>query len=218
MRILVVEDDHAIAEPLAEGLRRHGHETELVDNGTAALTATNYDLVLLDLGLPDIDGVDVCRQLREKSGVPIIIISARDDESDRVLGLELGADDYLTKPFGMRELIARIRAVTRRTEVQKSDRVLKVGDLELDIRTRHTQRNGKRIDLTTKEFNLLLCLATDAGAVVSREEILESAWDTTWFGSSKTLDVHIASLRKKLGEPDVIETVRGVGYQLQAVQ
>jgi DNA-binding response OmpR family regulator len=216
MRVLLVEDDDAIAAPLAEGLRREGLEVERVATGADALVAAGPDLVLLDLGLPDVDGLEVCRTLRARSAVPIIVITARGEELDRVLGLELGADDYVVKPFGFRELLARIHAVTRRTAGGGSaSTVVIVGDLEVDLRARRVSVGGADIDLTRKEFDLLALLVADPGAVRTRQEILESVWDEHWYGPTKTLDVHIATLRKKLGDASLIETVRGVGFRLR---
>ena len=217
MHILVVEDEDAIAEPLAEGLRREGFEVTRVANGTDALEAPACDLVLLDLRLPDIDGLDVCRRLRERSRVPIIIVTARGEESDRIVGLELGADDYLVKPYGLRELIARIRAVTRRTAgAGATGEPLRVGGLEVDERARQAFLDGEELELTPKEFDLLAALARDPGAAVTRQRLLADVWQTTWYGSAKTIDVHVAALRKKLRDPHWIETVRGIGFRLQA--
>ncbi|HKI91330.1 MAG TPA: response regulator transcription factor, partial [Gaiellaceae bacterium] len=217
MRILLVEDEDAIAEPLADGLRREGFEVERAATGSAALAAAESDLVLLDLRLPDLDGLDVCRRLRERSDVPIIVVTARGEEADRVVGLELGADDYVVKPFGIRELIARIRAVTRRTSVRNSTvEPLRVGALEVDERARRATLDGRDLELTPKEFDLLAALARDPGAAISRRRLLEEVWETTWYGSAKTIDVHVAALRRKLGDPGWIETVRGVGFRLRA--
>jgi two-component system response regulator RegX3 len=217
MRILVVEDEDAIAEPLVEGLRREGFEVDRVATGAAALEAALPDVVLLDLRLPDIDGLDVCRVLRERSAVPIIIVTARGEESDRVVGLELGADDYVVKPFGLRELIARIRAVTRRTSSRpQAQEPIRVGTLTVDERARRAQLGDRELELTPKEFDLLAALARDPGAAVSRRRLLEEVWETAWYGSAKTIDVHVASLRRKLGDPGWIETVRGVGFRLRA--
>ena len=217
MRILVVEDEDAIAEPLVEGLRREGFDVDRVATGAAALEAALPDVVLLDLRLPDIDGLDVCRVLRERSAVPIIIVTARGEESDRVVGLELGADDYVVKPFGLRELIARIRAVTRRTSSRpQAQEPLRVGTLTVDERARRAQLGDRELELTPKEFDLLAALARDPGAAVSRRRLLEEVWETAWYGSAKTIDVHVASLRRKLGDPGWIETVRGVGFRLRA--
>ncbi len=216
VRLLIVEDEDAIAEPLAEGLRREGFDVTRVATGEEALAAAEPDLVLLDLRLPDIDGFTVCRELRARSDVPIIVVTAKGEEIDRVVGLELGADDYVVKPFGLRELIARIRAVTRRTGRREDAPVsVTVGELEVDSRARRVSVAGEEIALTAKEFDLLALLAQEPGAVLSRQRILEEVWQTTWYGSGKTIDVHVASLRKKLGDPGWIETVRGVGLRLR---
>ncbi|MBV9952738.1 MAG: response regulator transcription factor [Acidimicrobiia bacterium] len=217
MRVLLVEDDDAIAAPLATGLEREGYEVTRVRTGADAVAATRVDLYLLDLGLPDIDGRDVCREIRGRSTVPIIVITARGDEVDRVVGLELGADDYLVKPFGFRELVARMRAVARRSApaADPIDAVIAVDGVRIDPRTRQVLVDGAEVTLTRKEYDLLLVLAEDPGAVVTRAQILEQVWDPHWYGPSKTLDVHVASLRKKLGDPEVIETIRGVGYRLR---
>jgi two-component system, OmpR family, response regulator RegX3 len=214
MRLLIVEDEDAIAEPLAEGLRREGFDVERVATGQAALEAAEHDLVLLDVGLPDMDGFSVARELRARSAVPIIMVTAKGEEVDRVVGLEIGADDYIVKPFGFRELLARIRAVTRRTNERPAPRSARIGSLELDVRGRRASVDGHELDLTPKEFDLLALLAREPGTVVSRAEILQEVWQTTWFGSAKTIDVHVAALRKKLGDPSWIETVRGVGLRL----
>ncbi len=216
VRILVVEDEDAIAVPLAEGLRREGFEVVRVASGGEALSAPEPDLVLLDLRLPDVDGYTVCRELRARSDVPIIVVTAKGEEVDRVVGLELGADDYVVKPFGLRELVARIRAVMRRARgAGEPQGPLRVGALEVDVRAHRATLAGKELPLTAKEFDLLALLAREAGAVVPRTRILEEVWQTTWYGSSKTVDVHVASLRKKLGDPGWIETVRGIGHRLQ---
>ena len=217
MHILVVEDEDAIADPLVAGLRREGYDVSRVDTGEEAIEAPPADLVLLDLRLPDIDGFDVCRRLRERSRVPIIVVTARGEEADRVVGLELGADDYVVKPYGLRELIARIRAVLRRTASRAVEgEALRVGDLEVDERARRASLGGRDLELTPKEFELLAALARDPGAAVSRQRLLAEVWQTTWYGSSKTIDVHVAALRRKLEDPGWIETVRGVGFRLRA--
>ena len=219
MRVLIVEDDDAIAEPLAKGLAREGFAVERVATGAAALEAPPTDLVLLDLGLPDIGGYDVCRRLRASSDVPIIVITARGEEIDRVLGLELGADDYVVKPFGFRELVARVRAVARRTGTRPdAGDVLRIGPLEVDRRARRATLDGAELALTRKEYDLLAYLAADPGAVRTREDIIDEVWDPHWYGPTKTLDVHVAALRRKLGDPEWIETVRGVGYRLRGVR
>lgn len=216
MHILVVEDEDAIADPLVAGLEREGYDVSRVDTGEGALEASPADLVLLDLRLPDIDGLDVCRQLRERSRVPIIVLTARGEEADRVVGLELGADDYVVKPYGLRELIARIRAVMRRSAaLGGTSGPLRAGELEVDERSRRATLAGRELELTPKEFELLAALARDPGAAVSRQRLLAEVWQTSWYGSSKTIDVHVAALRRKLGDSGWIETVRGVGFRLR---
>ena len=216
MRVLVVEDEDAIADPLLEGLGREGFEVERAATGQDALSAAEPDLVLLDLRLPDIDGFEVCRRLRERSRVPIIVVSARGEEVDRVVGLELGADDYIVKPYGLRELVARIHAVMRRLEPRAGDVTpMRVDGLVVDRRARRVTLDGDPLPLTPREFDLLALLASDPGAAISRERIFGDVWETRWFGSPKTIDVHIAALRRKLGDPGWIETVRGVGFRLR---
>ena len=221
--MLLVEDDDAIAEPLVKGLERQGYSVHRESTGLGGVDAFRsslpVDIILLDLGLPDIDGYEVCRRVRSDSPVPIIILTARGDEIDRVLGLELGADDYMVKPFGFRELIARINAVTRRSQSAGSpteDITKLTGGVVIDNRTRRVTVDGQEISLTRKEFDLLALLASDPGATQTRETILEQVWDAHWYGPTKILDVHIASLRKKLGDPTIIETVRGVGFRLRS--
>jgi two-component system, OmpR family, response regulator RegX3 len=217
MKVLVVEDESAIAEPLIAGLEREGFEVEWAATGEQALAAAEPDVVLLDLRLPDIDGYTVCRRLRERSDVPIIMVSARGEEVDRVIGLELGADDYVVKPFGLRELVARIRAVNRRASSQPApDGRLQVGELLVDTRARRVVLGEREVQLTAKEFDLLAALAAEPGVAVTRRLLFERVWESRWFGSTKTIDVHVASLRRKLGDPGWIETVRGVGFRLQA--
>jgi two-component system, OmpR family, response regulator RegX3 len=221
-RLLVVEDDDDIVDPLREGLDREGFDITVARTGRAAMSSLDdVDLVLLDLGLPDIDGTDVCRMLRERSDVPIIVLTARGEELDRVLLLELGADDYVVKPFGLRELVARIRAIRRRvsggspgTAFGRSD-ITTIGKLTIDARARRVVVGAEEIALTPKEFDLLARLAREPGAAVRREQIIEEVWDEHWWGPTKTLDVHIAALRKKLGDPRWITTIRGVGYRLE---
>ena len=217
MNLLLVEDDDSIAEPLITGLRREGFEVVRAATGAAALAAGEADLVLLDLRLPDVDGFTVCRELRARSDVPIIVVSARGEEIDRVVGLELGADDYVVKPFGLRELVARIRAVTRRTSERhgRAGDAIVVGALRIDLRAHRASLDGAELALTAKEFALLTLLAEEPGVVVDRERILREVWHTTWYGSSKTIDVHVAAIRRKLGDPGWIETVRGVGLRLR---
>lgn len=214
MRILLVEDDAHVAEPLKTGLERHGHEVQHVSCAADALKAGSVDLVLLDLGLPDLDGIEVCRRLRERSEVSIIALTARSEEIDRVMGLQVGADDYVVKPYGFRELLARIEAVTRRAARQSTGEIKSNGRLSIDRRTRRALLDGVELDLTRREFDLLSFLADDPGALRTREEIIDSVWDENWFGSTRTLDVHVGSLRAKLGDTGWIETVRGVGFRL----
>jgi two-component system, OmpR family, response regulator RegX3 len=216
-RVLLVEDEAAIVAPLVEALEREACDVRVVRTGAAAVEeAGSVDIVLLDLGLPDMDGTDVCRAVRARSPVPIIVLTARGDELDRVLLLELGADDYVVKPFGTRELGARIRAVLRRTaNASEPPSTQTIGTLQIDHRTRRVLVDGGEVALTPKEFDLLVVLAQDAGAVVRRQDIIEQVWDEHWWGPTKTLDVHIAALRKKLGSPAWISTVRGVGYRLE---
>jgi len=214
-RVLVVEDDPGIATMLVRGLTRAGYETGSVTTGMAALDWPVPDVVLLDLGLPDIDGVEVCRRLRESCDAAIIVVTARGEESDRVLALDEGADDYLIKPFGLNELLARIRAVQRRSShPQPSSQQIQHGVLTVDMRTRKVTVDGANVQLTPKEFGILECLASDPGRTVSRQEILERAWDEHWYGPTKVLDVHMAALRRKLGRPGLIETVYGHGFRL----
>ena len=211
--MLIVEDDQAILAQLVRALSLAGYATSAVSTGREALNAEPADVVVLDLGLPDMDGVEVCGELRARSGAAIIVVTARDEEQDRVLALDRGADDYIVKPFGRAELLARIRAVLRRMRAPESE-LLRHGDLELDIRTCKVTLAGLEIEVTRKEFDILACLMADPGRVMSREQILEQAWDAHWYGPMKVLDVHVASLRRKLGVPGLIETVYGRGFRL----
>jgi DNA-binding response OmpR family regulator len=221
VKILLVEDDRSIANSVVEGLQAAGFTVTHVATGAAALAADDHDMVLLDLGLPDMDGRDVCRDLRTRTKAPIIMLTARSEEFDRVLGLELGADDYVTKPFSFRELVARIRAVARRSTSEpgapeaESTEAQTVGGLKIDRRTRRVYIDDNEVQLTAKEFDLLAFLAGDVGAVRTRTEILENVWDAHWYGPTKTVDAHVASLRKKLGGHEWIQAVRGVGFRLE---
>ncbi|HSX96690.1 MAG TPA: response regulator transcription factor [Streptomyces sp.] len=220
MRVLLVEDDEPVAESLRRGLLRYGFEVEWVSTGGAALAYDGpYDVVLLDLGLPDTDGLDVCKALRDRSQVPIIVISARSDETDRVVGLELGADDYVSKPFGVREVIARIRAVMRRVQPRTAGAPPAGPDrygtrLTVDRKAARVHLDGTEVGLAPKEYDLLAFLTEEPGALMSREQIMEAVWDANWFGPTKTLDVHVAALRRKLAGAITIEAVRGVGFRL----
>jgi two-component system response regulator RegX3 len=222
-RVLLVEDESSIAEPLASALEREGFEVaqaRTASDGLDAFRARPPELVLLDVMLPDGDGRDVLREIRSSSRVPVIMLTARGAEVDRVLGLELGADDYVTKPFSAAELVARMRAVLRRATTPgaaESEGVLVGGDVQMNLDTRTVTRAGETVDLTVKEFEVLRMLLERAGRVVRRNELMAEVWNTTWFGSTKTLDVHVSSLRKKLGDdtsaPRYIHTARGVGFR-----
>ena len=208
----VVEDDPGVAAQLVRALTRSGYAVDHVPTGGAALDRGLPDVVLLDLGLPATDGVQVCRQLRQRSDMAIIVVTANGEESDRVAALDAGADDYLVKPFGVNELLARIRAVLRRIRPDGDE--IRHGPLTVDLRTRKVTVNRAEVALTPKEFDILECLATDPGRVQSRQEILQTAWDSTWYGPTKVLDVHMTALRRKLGVPGLIETVYGRGFRL----
>ena len=224
-RILVVEDEASISEPFAEALRRAGFDPVLTGTAAGALelaAEADPDLVMLDLALPDGDGRDVCRELRKRSDVPIVMLTARGTEMDKIVGLELGADDYVVKPFSAAEVISRIRAVLRRSGQRdgQPEEPLRIGQLELDPGARIARLRGSELDLSRKEFDLLAELMRNAGQVVSREDLMARVWDVNWFGSTKTLDVHIGWLRRKLDDdpnsPTYIETVRGVGFRFAA--
>jgi DNA-binding response OmpR family regulator len=220
--ILLVEDERAITEPLAEALEREGFNAAVAGTAAEAMEAAagEPDLVLLDIGLPDGSGLDVCRELRKGSQVPIIMLTARGSEADRVAGLELGADDYIVKPFSAREVMARVRAVLRRvtaTPGGDADGPIRIGELSLDTAKHEARLGGHSVELSRKEFELLKVLMENAGSVLTREALIDEVWDMNWFGSTKTLDVHISGLRKKLDDdpkdPRFIHTVRGVGFR-----
>lgn len=216
VKVLLVEDDASIASSVVASLGQSGVEVSHVSTGAAGIDAVRddaFDVVLMDLGLPDMDGLDASKTIREFSSVPIIIVSARGDELDRVLGLELGADDYVVKPFSQRELLARIRAVTRRAGDITLVEPDPTGRLHIDERAHTVALDGVDIQLTAKEFDLLAFLASEPNVVFRRNDILEHVWDTNWYGTTKTLDAHVASIRKKLGNGEWIQAVRGVGFK-----
>jgi DNA-binding response OmpR family regulator len=224
-RVLVVDDDASLAEMLMIVLRQEGFEGRICPRGDLALEAFHDfrpDLVLLDVMLPDGSGFEVCRELRQRSQVPIIMLTARGEEADRVVGLELGADDYVVKPFSGREVVARIRAVLRRVAAPEpgEDRPLEVGEVRLDPARREVTLDGKALELSRKEFELLHLLMRNAGSVVTRERLIDEVWDPNWFGSTKTLDVHVSGIRRKLDDdpanPRYVHTVRGVGFRFSA--
>ena len=225
-QILIVEDESTISEPLAKLLAREGFNATVagtVADALAKFATDKPDLILLDLNLPDGDGRDVAREIRRSSGVPIIMLTARGTETDRIVGLEIGADDYVVKPFSSAEVIARIRAVLRRSEAHDDQQDQDLGEpvvveeMRIDPGTRRAFLGEQELDLSLKEFDLLYELASNAGTVVSRDQLMTRVWDENWFGSTKTLDVHIGWLRRKLGDdankPHWIETVRGIGFR-----
>ncbi|MGB8197397.1 MAG: response regulator transcription factor [Acidimicrobiales bacterium] len=216
--MLVIEDDDPIADALANGLQREGFTVERVRSGTEALMSLPTDFILLDLTLPDRDGIDLFRSLREVTTAPIIMVTARGAEEDRINGLELGADDYVVKPFGIRELVARINAVQRRSGPKDPDAtpVQRINDVEIDRRTRSVRVAESAVTFTPKEYEILEFLTRDPGAVVTRQGLLDGVWGPHWFGATKMIDVHVASIRRKLGEPEFIETIRGVGFRVVA--
>jgi DNA-binding response OmpR family regulator len=214
VHILLVEDDDRIAAALRTGLHRHGITTTRLSRGRGAVDhLVGVDVVLLDLGLPDIDGVDVCRAIREVSEVPVIVVSARGEVDDRILGLHSGADDYLVKPYDTGELVARVHAVRRRRRSTTADAVV-VGDVSIDLGRHSVAVSGEPVNLTRKEFQVLALLASSGGAVCTRSRIVAEVWGRSWAGANRTLDVHVATLRTKIGRPDLVQTVRGVGYRL----
>jgi len=221
-RILLVEDEATISEPLAESLGREGFDAEVAPTlagAREALSRRAPDLILLDVMLPDGDGRDLAREIRRDSDVPIVMLTARGEEIDRVLGLELGADDYVVKPFSSRELTARIRAILRRGRAPERDAPIENGTLVLDPVSRTVTKDGEEIELAAREFDLLHLLMANPGEVLRRERIMDEVWDPHWFGPTKTLDVHISWLRKKIeddpSDPEYITTIRGVGFRFR---
>lgn len=216
--VVVVEDDPHISDLVDLYLRREGYRVLLAGDGERGLELCRREdpsIVILDVGLPgNRDGFDVCREIRSRDSVPVLFLTAREDEVDRVLGLELGADDYMVKPFSPRELVARVRAILRRTrEGPAPQEVVTVGDLEVDTRRREARRAGMVVALTTREFDLLAFLASNAGLALSRQQLLDGVWGADWYGDERTVDVHVAQLRKKLGADLPLATVWGVGYR-----
>lgn len=230
-KVLVVEDEPALQETLAYNLTRHGYEVDTVGDGRGALEAARamaFDLIVLDIMLPGLDGFEVCRILRQEMSTPILMLTARDDEIDRVIGLEMGADDYLTKPFSMREFLARVKALIRRVRLDQAEpgdvngragELLSFGDLEIDPNRREVRLGEEVIRLKPKEYDLLLFLAKHQGQVLSRDLILERVWGWDFSGGSRTVDVHVRWLREKIepepSKPVRIITVRGVGYRFE---
>lgn len=224
-RILLVEDEKSLSEPLSYLLRREGYDVQVVDNGLAAVTAVEAappDLMLLDLMLPGLPGTEVCREVRQRSSLPIIMLTAKDSEVDIVVGLELGADDYVTKPYSSRELLARIKAVLRRRaeDPHASQSILEYHGIVLDSDRHQLVVRGAPVALPLKEFELLELLMLNAGRVLTRGQIIDRVWGSDYFGDTKTLDVHIKRLRSKIeddpSEPTMIVTVRGLGYRFEA--
>ncbi len=216
--IVVVDDEANIADLVELYLAREGFRVYKVETGLAGLKAVAEHrprLVVLDVGLPDMDGLAVCKQIRGTSNVPVIFLTARDGEVDRVLGLELGADDYLTKPFSPAELVARVRAVLRRADGAPPPEVVQAGTVAVDLGRREVRVGDTPVELTTKEFDLLRFLAERPGLALSRQQILDGVWGYDWYGDPRTVDVHIAQVRKKVGDALTIKTVRGVGYRLE---
>jgi len=214
--VLLVEDEHSIGSMTRGYLERSGWRVVWVRSGEEALAELGRHqvrIVILDIRLPGIDGVDVARLVRTRSDVPILMLTARDEEPDRVGGLELGADDYLTKPFSPRELVARMKAVLRRTDGRSAEDVLTLDDVVLNRKAREVAVDGETVELTTKEFDLLATLLANPGIVVSRDQLLDRVWGMTYPGGTRTVDVHVAQLRRKLGRPELIRTVRGAGYK-----
>ena len=227
-KILIVEDESSFSEAISFLLGKEGFETDVAENGRAALElfkASAYDLVLLDLMIPEVSGIDVCRAIRTSSMVPIIMLTAKDSEVDKVVGLELGADDYVTKPYSSRELVARIKAVLRRGTTESMDAdsnsaIQEAGNIRMDVERHQVTVNGTLINLPLKEFELLEFLMRNAGRVLTRGQLIDRVWGGDYYGDTKTLDVHIKRLRSKIEEdpanPQLIQTIRGLGYKFEA--
>jgi DNA-binding response OmpR family regulator len=214
--VLLVEDEENLASLVRAYLEQENYRVIWVVTGAEALRAIEAEpvrLVVLDLNLPDMDGLDVCRQIRSRSSVPVVMLTSRDEEPDRLAGLETGADDYIGKPFSPRELVARMKAVLRRTEPHSEEELLVLGDIVLRRRAREVSVAGEPIELRPKEFDLLAYLMQNPGAVLSRDVLLERVWGFDYEGGTRTVDVHVAQLRRKLGRPDLIRTIRGSGYK-----
>ena len=218
-RVLIAEDEPAIADAVVYALRAEGFDTDAVEDGEAALEAVRadgYDVLVLDLMLPGISGLEVCRRLRTESAIPILMLTARTSETDRVLGLEAGADDYVPKPFSMPELVSRVRAIVRRRELDLGQTHMKVGGLEVDVRSHSVVVDGQPVQLTPSEFKLLALLAGNPERVFSRRELMQHLWDSSYVGDQRAGDTHVANLRRKIGATRIV-TVRGLGYKLAAV-
>jgi DNA-binding response OmpR family regulator len=218
-KVLIAEDEPAIADAVAYALRAEGFAVDAVGDGEAALEAAladGYDVLVLDLMLPGLSGIEVCRRLRTASAIPILMLTARTAEVDRVLGLEAGADDYVAKPFSMPELVSRVRAILRRRDLDRGDIEMKAGGLEVDVKRHTVTADGKPVRLTPSEFKLLELLAREPERVFSRRELMEHLWDSSHTGDRRAADTHMANLRRKIG-PERIVTVRGLGYRLAEV-
>ncbi|WP_415321154.1 response regulator transcription factor [Clostridium perfringens] len=222
-KVLIVDDEEHIRELIKFNLKKEGYGTEVAVNGTEALKIIReikFDLILLDLMLPEIDGLEVCKEIRrneETSDIPVMMITAKGEEFDKVLGLELGADDYITKPFSIRELMARVKALLRRSNVKKEENIIKFGDVVVNFKTREVTKGNQNVELTLKEFELLKLLIKNKGNILTRELLLDKIWGYEYIGETRTVDVHIRHLRKKIESddknPQYIQTIRGVGYK-----